>query len=86
MNSLLEKYILKYQKIWNKIFACTSGHTMFIHKFQKERIFFVSYIKKRQNFVFLPMSHKMFLFVKNLCGDIECPDLYDQFIFDFLTF
>jgi hypothetical protein len=28
----------------------------------------------------------MFFIVKNLCGDIECPDLHAKFIFEFLHF
>jgi hypothetical protein len=32
-------------------------------------------------FVFLPMPHKMFFVVKNLCANIECPDLHAKFIF-----
>jgi hypothetical protein len=52
-----------------------------------KRIFYVSYIKKKilcmtiwlftgHIFIFLPMPHKMFSFVKNLCANIECPDLH----------
>jgi hypothetical protein len=70
---------------------------MFIHKFsERKNILCVLY--KKTNlcmnirlftgyiFVFLPMPHKMFFFVKNLCGDIKCPGLHAKFIFDFFDF
>jgi hypothetical protein len=73
--------------------------TYYVHTqiFRKKNIFCVLY-KKRQICVwtydylrdiflsFLPMPHKMLFFIKNLCGDIECPDLHAKFIFDFFWY
>jgi hypothetical protein len=67
---------------------------MFIHKFsERKNIFCVLYKKEKfiyehmtiygTYFCLLPMPHKILFFVKNLCGDIECPDLHAKFIFDF---
>jgi hypothetical protein len=43
---MIEKHILKCQKNWNKNFACTSWHIMFVHKFSEEKnIFYVLYKK-----------------------------------------
>jgi hypothetical protein len=90
---IIGKHILKCQKIQNKNSACTSWHIMFVHKFSKEKnIFYVLYKKDkfmyehitiyRTYFLsFLPMPHKMFFVVKNLCANMECPDLHAKFIF-----
>jgi hypothetical protein len=60
--------------------------------FGKKRTFYMSRIKKINlcmniwltgySFVFLPMPHKVFSFIKNLCENIECPDLHAKLIFD----
>jgi hypothetical protein len=34
-------------------------------------------------YLFLLMPHNMFFVVKNLCANIECPDLNEKFIFRF---
>jgi hypothetical protein len=52
---IIRKHISKYQKIWNKNFACTSGHMMFIHKFaERKNIFCVLY--KKEKFVYEHMT------------------------------
>jgi hypothetical protein len=70
---------------------------MFAHKFSgKRNIFCVSLKKKKFDaknmtihgtfFVFLHRPHKMFFYLENLCTNIECPDVYAKFIFDFFIF
>jgi hypothetical protein len=67
--------------------------TYYVHTqiFKKKEHFYVPYKKDKfmydhmtiygHNFVFLPMPHKIFFFVKNLCGDLECPYLHVIFFY-----
>jgi hypothetical protein len=89
-----QKTYFKMSKKLEFFFACTSGHTMFTHKFsERKNIFCVPHKKKNlcmniwlftgHIFDFLSMPHKMFFFVKNLCGDIKSSDLHAEFFFEF---
>jgi hypothetical protein len=96
MNPLSENIFQNIKKFGTNFLHVHPGILCSYTNFQKERTFFVSYIKRqfwvwtydylRDIFLsFLLMPHKMFFFVKNLCGVIECPDLHAKFIFEFFN-
>jgi hypothetical protein len=94
MNPLLENIFQNIKKIGTHFLHVHPNILCLYTNFKEEKTFFVSYIKRQicvwtydylhDIFLsFLPMPHKMFFFVKNLCGDIECPNLHAEFIFEF---
>ena len=86
------KCISKCQKIWDNVFGCTTGYSMFVHKVSRQKIFFVAWVKRQikclmkthfgapEVFFFTHVT-KMF-FCKNLCVNIECPDIHPKFLFE----
>jgi hypothetical protein len=97
INSLSTNIFQNVKKSGTKILHVDFDILCSYTNFHKKRTFFMSYIKKINLFInillltghimsFLPMPHKIFFVVKNLCANIECPDLHEKFIFKFFCY
>jgi hypothetical protein len=71
--------LCSHTNFWKKKNICCVMYKK--EKFAYEHMTFQGHI-----FLFLPMPHKKFSFVKNLCADIKCPDLHVIFFKKRITF
>jgi hypothetical protein len=92
MNLLSKNIFQNVKKFGTKIPHVHFDILYLYTSFQKKITFFMPYIKKTNLCVnislftghslsFLPMPRKMFFVAKNLCTNIQCPDLHEKFIF-----